>query len=122
MTTTETDWKRALTGKQLKGAFSSLTEFSCETDGDYGLVLRAVETANGPAIQAQLVENANLPRSNDAVCRVDWSWIENSTVDEVIQTTSSVRFRLSPAGPLSIAVQVWQGKPFLAFQPYKAPK
>jgi hypothetical protein len=116
------DWTATLTGKKLSSAFSSLTEFSCETEGDLGLVLKAVETSTGPSIQAELMAKEKLPREMDAVCRVDWSWIADSTVSGVSFNGSSVRFQLQPAGPLTISVQVWQGKPFLAFQPYRAPK
>jgi hypothetical protein len=116
------DWMSELQGKKLSTAFSSLTEFSCETEGDIGLVLKAVETAGGPSIEAQVMSKESLPREMDAVCRVDWSWIANSTVSAVSATGSSVSFQLNPAGPLTISVQVWQGKPFLAFQPYRAPR
>jgi hypothetical protein len=116
------NWQSTLTGKKLSNAFSSLTEFSCETDGDVGLVLKAVESASGPTIEAKLLEKGKLPREMDAVCRVDWSWIADSTVSDVSYNGSAVRLQLNPAGPLTISVQVWQGKPFLAFQPYRAPK
>lgn len=116
------DWKTAISGKKLTNAFSSLTEFSCETDSEYGLVLRAVSAENGPAIKAEVMPKAELPREMDAVCRVDWTWIADSTIDTVSSKQDAVRFQLSPAGPLTISVQVWQGKPFLAFMPYRGAK
>ena len=32
-----------------------------------------------------------------------------------------LRLHLEPAGPLTVSAAVWQGSPFLAFQPYRAP-
>lgn len=107
-------------GKRLSAAVSSLTQWSCEMDGDSGLVLRAIEGPTGPQIESAVVNKSELPQDSDAVCHVDWGWIADSVVDDIVASASSVRLLLAPAGPLTISVQTWQGKPFLAFQPYKA--
>jgi hypothetical protein len=117
------DWKVTMIGQKLGSAFSSLTDFACSIDdGPLGLSLKAVETSTGPAIEAKLVTKDQLPKETDAVCRVDWNWIAGSTIVGVSQDKQAVRLQLDPAGLLTISVQVWQGKPFLAFQPYKSPK
>jgi hypothetical protein len=49
-----------------------------------------------------------------------WSWIQKAKVADTRMASSAVNFSLDPAGPLQIAVQMWQGSPFLAFSPWKA--
>ncbi len=116
------DWKSGLKGQKLGTAFSSLTEFSCETDGATGVLIRAIDSDRGPAIEIKTVPNDELPKDSDAVCRVDWRWIAGSVVSDVSASSNVVKLQLSPAGPLTISVQTWQGKAFLAFQPYRAPQ
>lgn len=105
-------------------ACSSLTTFSCELSNGKGVVIEARDgaTAGSASVKVDVVDAAALPREMDAVCRVDWSWICGSVIKALATTSGAVRFELSDAGPLSISAQVWQGKPFLAFQPYKAAK
>lgn len=115
------NWKSAVQGRSIKGASSSLTEFSCQTDGEFGLVVRATDSNGSPRLQIQTLPNEELPQDSDAVCRVDWSWIVNSRIAEMTSSSSALRLQMTPAGPLAISVGTWQGKPFLSFQPYKAP-
>ena len=116
-----TNWMITLTGKKLRNACSTLSEFSCETDSEHDLILQAINSDSGPKIEAHLVPKNSSSRESDAVCKVDWSWINDSTILQISFTGSAVRLQLAPAGPLTISAQLWQGKPFLAFQPYKAP-
>jgi hypothetical protein len=105
-------------------AFSSLNTFSCELSNGKGVVIEAVDGGDPSeaGVNVQVVESAALPREMDAVCRVDWTWIYGSAIKKLATTSGAVRFDLSEAGPLTISAQVWQGKPFLAFQPYKPAK
>lgn len=105
-------------------ACSNLTTFSCELSNGKGVVIEATggATAGSAGVKVDVVDAQSMPREMDAVCRVDWSWICGSAVKAIATTSGAVRFDLSDAGPLTISAQVWQGKPFLAFQPYKAAK
>ena len=105
-------------GKIIKGAYSSLTNFSCEFADGTGLLLEAVDP-QAPRLAVQVVEASALPREMDAVCKVDWSWIVGSNVAASKISQQAAQFQLDKAGPLTISVQVWQGKPFLAFQPFR---
>jgi hypothetical protein len=110
--------EQSLSGKTIKAAFSSLTNFACEFDDGSGLLLEAAEGPT-PRIDGNLVEANALPRDNDAVCRVDWSWIVGSKINRAKLTENAAQLQLDKAGPLTISVQMWQGKPFLAFQPFR---
>jgi hypothetical protein len=69
------------------------------------------------------VEASAVPSLSEAVCSVDWSWINGSVFEDVQLSATAVRFKLNPAGPLTISSGAWQGSPFLSFMPYKpAPK
>jgi hypothetical protein len=103
-------------------AFSSLTTFSCEFSNGKGLVIEAVGEEGTSAVQAKVVEASELPREADAVCKVDWSWIYGSALTRFVTTSGAARLELKDIGPLTIAAQVWQGKPFLSFQPFRAAK
>jgi hypothetical protein len=105
-------------------AFSSLTTFSCELSNGKGVLVEAVGngTASGAGVNVKVVESGALPREMDAVCRVDWTWIYGTSVKGFTTTSGGVRFDLSDVGPLTISAQVWQGKPFLAFQPFRPAK
>lgn len=108
-------------GRQIRNAVSSLTNFSCEFDDGQALVLDAIDDGS-PKIQARLIAAQDMPSESDAVCRVDWGWITGATVEQSKITESFCKLILAPAGPLTISVQVWQGKPFLSFQPYRPAK
>jgi hypothetical protein len=103
-------------------AFSSLTTFSCELDNEKGLLIEAVDSAGSPAVSVKVVKVAELPREMDAVCRVDWSWIYGTAVKRIATTSGAVKFELSDVGPLTVAAQTWQGKPFLSFMPFRPAK
>lgn len=112
----------AIVGKSIARGDSSLGAFAVALSGDVGLLLEAVDRNGRPAIKASIVGVQELPRLSEAVCSVDWSWICNSTIKTVSVSDSAVRLLLEPVGPLTVAVAVWQGKPFLSFQPFKPAK
>lgn len=107
-------------GKVVASATSELKMFAVKFEDGTGLLLEAAGSSSAPAVTARLLEASELPADTDAVCKVDWSWIQNSKIADTKVGTGSVTFSLEPAGPLQIAVQVWQGSPFLAFSPWKA--
>lgn len=107
-------------GKVVASATSELRMFALKFEDGSGLLLEAGGTGTSPAVTVKLVPASELPDDTDAVCKVDWSWIQRSKLAKTSLSASSVTFTLEPAGPLQIAVQVWQGSPFLAFSPWKA--
>ena len=74
-----------------------------------------------PRVSVARLPASSLPQLEDAVCTVDWSWIVGSTVRAASLAEGRLRIELEPAGPLTVSAALWQGAPFLAFQPYRAP-
>lgn len=106
--------KKDLLNKRICKAWSSLESMSFLLDDGSGLLIKA-----GDAICLSICSGDALPAGEDAVCKVDWSWIESSLITDVTILARSVNFVLNPSGPLKIDLQTWQNKPFLAFMPYK---
>ena len=111
-----------IVGAKIDKAASSLNKFSINLNDGRGLLLEAGENNDGFLINFNLVDGASLPQLSEAVCTVDWTWIENSTVESVKSSNNSIEFKLSPAGPLVIGLGAWEGKPFLSFRPYRPAK
>ena len=111
----------ALAGKKLVSASSSLKNFSVEFESGIGLRIDAVMDEDEPVLQASVVQADTLPKSSDAVCSVDWSWIYGSTIKKFGVSSNVLRFELDQVGPLVVSAGVWKSEPFLSFQPFKAP-
>ena len=112
------DALKAIVGRKIERANSSLTSFAIGFDDNSAVIFDAV-TPQKPSVAARIVTSESLPQLEEAVCSVDWSWICGSTIGEANQAGSSVRLSLKPAGPLAIGSALWQGQPFLSFQPFK---
>ncbi len=112
----------AVIGRRVEAATSSLTYFAVTLDGGQGLLAEARAGADAPVVTVSAVPAATLPTLGDAVCAVDWSWIVGSTIRAGTLADGRLRLELDPAGPLTISAATWQDAPFLAFQPYKAPR
>ena len=110
-----------LRGKKILSACSSLQNFGIELESGIGLCIDAIMDDTQPKLQVGVIDAAELPKAADAVCSVDWSWIYGSAVKQISGTAGILRFELDQVGPLVVSSGVWQGKPFLSFQPYKAP-
>lgn len=109
-----------VSGLKVKRAASSLTSFAVELDDQLGLLFDAVTAENSATgVAVSVVAAKDLPKLHEAVCSVDWSWIENSTVTEVIPGSPAAKLRLEPVGVITVGSGVWQGKPFLSFQPFR---
>lgn len=108
-------------GKRIKAAESSLKNFTIEFEGGVGLSIEASGEKDAPAIMLTALAAENLPRLSEAVCSVDWTWIYGSSIKRSTGASSYVKFELDPAGPLNVGVSVWQGSPFLSFQPFRPP-
>lgn len=109
-------------GKQIKFAASSLHSFAIELSDSSVLKVSAVLSDGYPEIQTSVSGPGSMPQLADAVCSVDWSWICGSVIESVESTSDRLKFRLNSAGPLTVGVGIWQGSPFLSFQPFRPPK
>lgn len=109
-------------GKRIKSATSSLSSFSIELEDGSALLANADRADGEPAIRVTSVAASSLPELADAVCSVDWSWICGSTLKKATLHSQQLKLELDPAGPLTISLAVWQGSPFLSFQPFRPPK
>ena len=109
-------------GRRVVGASSSLTFLAVELDDGHGLLAEAKPGGEAAQVAVVRLPTESLPTLEDAVCTVDWSWIVGSTVRAATLADGKLRLELEPAGPLAVSAALWQGAPFLAFQPYRAPK
>ena len=116
------DTLKSALGKKVESASSSLDSFAIAFQDGKGLLLSAVNREGRGGIDATLVDSSSLPKLAEAVCTVDWSWIEGATVVDAESGTSTLRLILEPTGPLTIGCAFWDGKPFLSFQPYRPAK
>lgn len=107
-------------GRRVAQAASSLERFALTLDDGAALLAEARDAA-APRVDVRLVTAAELPPLADAVCAVDWGWLLGATIAEARLDNGQLRLHLDPAGPLTVSAAVWQGSPFLAFQPYRAP-
>lgn len=112
---------KSIIGKKVQQAASELTVFAVKFDDESGVIFDAIQPAS-PTVAARVVDASELPNLAEAVCSVDWSWIYGCTIEEANAGSSFVRLKLSSAGPLTIGTGLWEGKPFLSFQPFRPAK
>jgi hypothetical protein len=113
-----------LRGEKIVKASSSLSNFSIEFESGLGLSVDAIMDDEEVGLQLEVIDSSDLAEGSDAVCAVDWTWICKSVIKNLSTNRANptnLRLELDPVGPLAISVGLWQGKPFLSFQPYKAP-
>jgi len=111
-----------LIGKSIVSGNSSLRNFALALNDGNGISLEAVDADGNPSISSSIVAAGDLPALNEAVCSVDWSWICGSVIKQISSSDKALRLQLDPAGPLTVSVGVWQGSPFLSFQPFRPAK
>jgi hypothetical protein len=114
--------RSSVVGVKLEAANSSLKYFAIKLADGRGIAIEAKDVDGTPEIAVALVKASELPKLNEAVCSVDWSWICQSVVQDFTVSPKLVRFSLDPAGPLNVSVGTWQGSPFLSFQPFRPAK
>lgn len=112
--------KNILENRQIQSATSSLNRFVMKFVDGTALILEGLQEQDSVGIQASIAQSTDISDEDEAVCRVDWSWICSSSIATVDCRKEHILFQLNPAGPLRISVQLWQNKPFLAFQPYRS--
>jgi hypothetical protein len=110
----------SLVGRRVASASSDLTRFAVALDDGRGLLAVAVGDAAAQHVALTVGPADALPALQEAVCTVDWSWIVGATLEAATLAEGQLRFALEPAGPLAVSALLWQGAPFLAFQPYRA--
>lgn len=54
-------------------------------------------------------------------CTVDWSWLTGRQIESVTSDLQHFRVRFADGQTLSIQAATYQGKAFLAFDPWKPP-
>jgi len=60
-------------------------------------------------------------QDRDPGCVVDWSWLEGRTIASVTSDLQSWSVRFADGQTFTVRAAEYEGKPFLAFKPYKAP-
>ncbi len=108
-------------GAKIVRASSSLHQFAIELSGNQCLILDAATGEFGPSIEPLVADAAKFPSSGDAVCAVDWSWISGGELAAITAGNDQVRLTLSPQGPITVSVAVWQGKPYSFFHAVQGP-
>ena len=58
-------------------------------------------------------------QADDSGCTVDWHWLSGLEVESVTSDLQHWRVRFTNGQTLSIQAATYQGKPFLAFDPWK---
>lgn len=110
---------KQLKGRRIAAADSSLTCFAVKFEDGSAVLFEALGDAGDCFVGARVMGSSELPVVSEAVCSVDWGWIGGSAIDSTAFSGNQVSLTLSPAGPLSVSALLWQGKPFLAFHPFR---
>ena len=56
---------------------------------------------------------------DDSGCTVDWGWLRGLQIEAATSDLQHLRLRFADGQTLTIQAAMYQGKPFLAFDPYK---
>jgi len=59
--------------------------------------------------------------NEDVGCAVDWSWLAGERIASVISGLDFLTITFESGRVFKTKALLWQGKPFLAFDPYQAP-
>jgi hypothetical protein len=59
------------------------------------------------------------PNEAEAGCTVDWSWLKGLEIESVTSDLQHWRVRFTNGQTLAIQAATYQGKAFLAFDPWK---
>ena len=55
-------------------------------------------------------------------CSVDWSWLAQERIVSVTNALDTLTITFDSGLVFNVRALLWQGKPFLAFDPHTAPK
>ncbi|MCC7368920.1 MAG: hypothetical protein IT306_10885 [Chloroflexi bacterium] len=67
------------------------------------------------------LSKADAAATTDEGCTVDWSWLVGRQIESVTSDLQHFRVRFADGQTLSIRAATYQGKAFLAFDPWKPP-
>ena len=59
--------------------------------------------------------------AEDQGCTVDWSWLQGFEIESATSDLQRLQIRFTNGQTLTIQSATYQGKAFLAFDPWKAP-
>ena len=59
--------------------------------------------------------------SEDEGCTVDWGWLDGQEIASVTSDLQHMKITFASGQTLTIQAANYQGKPFLAFDPWRAP-
>ena len=59
--------------------------------------------------------------AEDQGCTVDWGWLQGLEIESATSDLQRIRIRFTNGQTLTIQAATYQGKAFLAFDPWKAP-
>ncbi|HEY8924044.1 MAG TPA: hypothetical protein VIU64_06660 [Polyangia bacterium] len=59
--------------------------------------------------------------NDEGGCAVDWSWLEGERVRSITNGLDSLVVTFESGLVFTVRALLWQGKPFLAFDPHAAP-
>ncbi len=111
--------KACLIGKQIKQGTSSLKQFAIELTEEPAILLEADGDASCPTVSISAPPKSALPKIEEAVCLVDWSWLGGARIVNLTINDTRVILDLGELGPLTVTAAAWRGAPFLSFLPYK---
>ena len=57
----------------------------------------------------------------DEGCTVDWSWLAGQEIESATSDLQHLRIRFKSGQTLTIQAATYQGRSFLAFDPWKSP-
>jgi len=57
----------------------------------------------------------------DGGCAVDWSWLAGQRIASVASALDTLTITFESGLVFTTKALLWQGKPFLSFEPYRAP-
>jgi hypothetical protein len=59
--------------------------------------------------------------NEDGGCAVDWRWLTGEQVASMTNGLDTLTFTFGSGRTFTVRALLWQGKPFLAFDPYQPP-
>ncbi len=58
---------------------------------------------------------------DESGCTVDWSWLAEQEIESAWSNLDRLELRFKSGLTLKVIAASWKDKPYLAFDPYKAP-
>jgi len=68
-----------------------------------------------------MTTTGNTGLNADGGCAVDWSWLAGERIASVTSSLDVLTITFESGLVFKTKALLWQGKPFLAFEPHRAP-